>query len=107
MLTATQISAALKDSLSEGYALIIVSGMEWHRQSSGEVTRLLVKDDGRLIGGTLGKKGLDEIAARYARALAADEKEEIVVARAGDFEATPGFPACDWCPYRRICPSAP
>jgi DNA helicase-2/ATP-dependent DNA helicase PcrA len=27
--------------------------------------------------------------------------------RAGDFEATPGYPACDWCPYRRICPSAP
>jgi len=27
--------------------------------------------------------------------------------RAGDFEATPGYPACDWCPYRRICPAAP
>ena len=27
--------------------------------------------------------------------------------RAGAFEATPGFPACDWCPYRRICPAAP
>ncbi len=27
--------------------------------------------------------------------------------RAGNFEATPGFPACDWCPYRRICPAAP
>ena len=26
--------------------------------------------------------------------------------RAGAFEATPGFPACDWCPYRRICPAA-
>jgi RecB family exonuclease len=26
--------------------------------------------------------------------------------RAADFEATPGFPACDWCPYRRICPAA-
>jgi len=26
--------------------------------------------------------------------------------RSGDFEATPGFPACDWCPYRRICPAA-
>ena len=22
------------------------------------------------------------------------------------FDATPGFPACDWCPYRRICPAA-
>jgi len=27
--------------------------------------------------------------------------------RAGAFEATPGYPACDWCPYRRICPAAP
>ena len=27
--------------------------------------------------------------------------------RAGDFAATPGYPACDWCPYRRICPAAP
>jgi DNA helicase-2/ATP-dependent DNA helicase PcrA len=26
--------------------------------------------------------------------------------RAAAFEATPGFPACDWCPYRRICPAA-
>jgi RecB family exonuclease len=26
--------------------------------------------------------------------------------RAGAFQATPGYPACQWCPYRRICPSA-
>ena len=26
--------------------------------------------------------------------------------RAGDFDATPGYPACDWCPYRRICTDA-
>jgi DNA helicase-2/ATP-dependent DNA helicase PcrA len=26
--------------------------------------------------------------------------------RAGDFDATPGYPACDWCPYRRMCPAA-
>jgi DNA helicase-2/ATP-dependent DNA helicase PcrA len=25
---------------------------------------------------------------------------------AGRFEATPGYPACEWCPYRRVCPSA-
>jgi len=25
--------------------------------------------------------------------------------RAEAFEATPGYPACDWCPYRRICPA--
>ncbi len=27
--------------------------------------------------------------------------------RAAGFEASPGYPACDWCPYRRICPAAP
>lgn len=26
--------------------------------------------------------------------------------RAAEFTATPGYPACQWCPYRRICPSA-
>jgi DNA helicase-2/ATP-dependent DNA helicase PcrA len=26
--------------------------------------------------------------------------------RAGDLEATPGYPACEWCPYRRMCPAA-
>jgi ATP-dependent DNA helicase UvrD/PcrA len=26
--------------------------------------------------------------------------------RAEEFDATPGFPACDWCPYRRMCPAA-
>jgi hypothetical protein len=26
--------------------------------------------------------------------------------RAAAFEATPGYPACAWCPYRRICPAA-
>lgn len=26
--------------------------------------------------------------------------------RSGRFEAAPGYPACEWCPYRRICPSA-
>jgi DNA helicase-2/ATP-dependent DNA helicase PcrA len=26
--------------------------------------------------------------------------------RAGEFGVTPGYPACDWCPYRRICPAA-
>jgi RecB family exonuclease len=26
--------------------------------------------------------------------------------RRGAFDATPGYPACAWCPFRRICPSA-
>lgn len=26
--------------------------------------------------------------------------------KAAEFDATPGYPACEWCPYRRICPAA-
>jgi CRISPR/Cas system-associated exonuclease Cas4 (RecB family) len=26
--------------------------------------------------------------------------------RAEAFDASPGYPACEWCPYRRICPAA-
>ncbi len=25
--------------------------------------------------------------------------------RGGDFVATPGFKTCEWCDYRRVCPS--
>ncbi len=37
-------------------------------------------------------------------------REKLVAAatgiRAAEFGATPGYPACDWCPYRRMCPAA-
>jgi DNA helicase-2/ATP-dependent DNA helicase PcrA len=38
----------------------------------------------------------------------AQEKVALVASgiRAAAFEATPGYPACDWCPYRRICPAS-
>jgi DNA helicase-2/ATP-dependent DNA helicase PcrA len=26
--------------------------------------------------------------------------------RSKQFDATPGYPACDWCPYQRICPAS-
>ena len=44
------------------------------------------------------QRKLDGAAAKVERAAAG--------IRSGDFEATPGYPACDWCPYRRICPAA-
>jgi len=57
-----------------------------------------------LEGGVVGRvtptrRKLDGAVAKVERAA-----EGI---RAGDFRATPGYPACDWCPYRRICPAAP
>ena len=56
-----------------------------------------------LEGDTIGtvvptERQLDAVRGKVAYAAAG--------IRAGEFEATPGYPACDWCPYRRICPSA-
>ena len=45
------------------------------------------------------ERQLDGARAKVAKAAAG--------IRAGEFEATPGYPACDWCPYRRICPASP
>ena len=81
MLSATEISSALKQSLVDGEALCIVSVMEADGSRATRVARLLVKEGGALIGGSLGDKALDEIAARYAVALMKDERQEIAVAR--------------------------
>ena len=55
--------------------------------------------EGDVIGRvTPTEKQLDRAKAKVARAAAGIRK--------GEFEASPGFPACDWCPYRRICPAS-
>jgi xanthine dehydrogenase accessory factor len=81
MLSAIEISSALKQSLSEGAALCVVSLMEMNGRSAPAIERLLVKDGGALAGGALGDLALDEAAARHAVELMADERQEIVVAR--------------------------
>jgi xanthine dehydrogenase accessory factor len=81
MLSATEISSALKQSLADGEALGIVSLMETDGSPATRVARLLVKEGGALIGGSLGDKAIDEIASRYAVALMKDERQEIAVAR--------------------------
>jgi xanthine dehydrogenase accessory factor len=85
MLNAAEISSALKRSLDEGLSLAIVSLME--RDGRPERARLLVEEGGKIIGGTLGDRALDEIAARHASELIADEREEIRVAQCGDLIA--------------------
>jgi len=87
MLSATEISSALKQSLSEGVAICVVSLMEAKGQSTPVIERLLVKEGGALLGGALGARALDEVAARYAVGLIADERQEIVVARLEDLVA--------------------
>ena len=57
-----------------------------------------------LEGGVVGQVAPTERQLDGARAKV--EKAATGI-RAGDFRATPGYPACDWCPYRRICPAAP
>jgi xanthine dehydrogenase accessory factor len=80
MLTAIEISAALQDALNAGRALAIVALMTQGDARLSSSARLLVTEDGRLLGGTLGDTELDELAARYALNLIADERQEIVVA---------------------------
>ena len=81
MLSAIEISSALKQSLSEGTALCVVSLMEVDGRSAPAIERLLVKEGAAFAGGTLGDRALDEVAARHAVGLMADERQEIVVAR--------------------------
>lgn len=88
MLSATEISSALKQSLADGEALCIVSLMEMDGLPVAQTARLLVRDGGALIGGSLGGRALDEIAARHAVALMKDERQEIVVAPVGEIITT-------------------
>jgi xanthine dehydrogenase accessory factor len=88
MLSATEISLALKQSLADGEALCIVSLMETDGASVAQTARLLVKEGGALIGGSLGDRALDEIAARHAAPLMGDDRQEIVVARLGHLAAS-------------------
>lgn len=94
MLTATEISTALAASLGAGCALAIVTLMERDHEPLPQLTRLLVAEDGRLLGGTLGDQELDEVAARHALGLIADERQELVVARLDEL-AAPTAPEFD------------
>ncbi len=77
MLTAAEIGIWLRRSLDEGRSLAIVSLVELEGKPPMEVARLLVREDGVTMGGTLGDGALDELAARHALTLMADETQEI------------------------------
>ncbi len=87
MLTAAEISSALKRSLDEGHSLAIITLMEGEAASARRNARLLVEEGGEIRGGTLGDRELDQIAARHAHELIGDEKEEISVAKCSDLIA--------------------
>jgi xanthine dehydrogenase accessory factor len=54
--------------------------METDVRTATRVARLLVKEGGATAGGSLGDRGLDEVAARHAATLMTDERQEIAVA---------------------------
>jgi xanthine dehydrogenase accessory factor len=87
MLSATEISSALKQSLADGEAMCVVSLMDTDGQPASHIARLLVKEGGAIAGGSLGDRALDEIAARHAIALMKDERQEIAVARLSELGA--------------------
>jgi xanthine dehydrogenase accessory factor len=87
MLTAAEISSVLKRSLDEGLSLAIITLMEREASPASRSMRLLVEEGGKIIGGTLADRALDEIAARYAIELIADDREEIRVADYSDLIA--------------------
>lgn len=87
MLSATEISSALKQSLADGEALCVVSLMETDGRPATQIARLLVREGGASLGGSLGDKALDELAARHAVELMGDERQEIVVARLTELAA--------------------
>ena len=80
MLSATEISSALKQALADGEAMCVVSLMERDGRPATRVSRLLVEEGGAVAGGSLGDLAIDEVAARHAVALMIDERQEIAVA---------------------------
>jgi len=81
MLSATEISSALKQALADGKAMCVVSLMETDGRPATRVSRLLVEEGGAIAGGSLGDRALDDVAASRAVALMTDERQEIAVAR--------------------------
>lgn len=79
IITAAEIAAALDRARFEGRALIIVTRLA-DGAANTQLPRLLVDEDGCIMGGALGSRACEEIAARYARFVAADDRLEITVA---------------------------
>ncbi|MBL8168840.1 MAG: XdhC family protein [Acidobacteria bacterium] len=84
MLTAQEISTAITESLVAGRPLALVSLLEASGQVLAQTPRLLVADPGLFVGGSLGDEALEQLAARHASKLLADDRQEIVVVSVAD-----------------------
>ncbi len=82
MLTPAEISATINRTFANGQALAIVSIVA---QAAEKTIRLLVAEDGAIVGGTLGLGQLvDASATEQALLLIADERQEIVTQNVGE-----------------------
>src|SRR5262245_53550673 len=89
-LAAEQIAALLAEARSEGRSLALVSLMKQNETPADRTPHLVVDESGKLLGGTLGDAELNELAARQAVALIADERAEIVVNKLDELNARAG-----------------
>lgn len=90
LLTAGQIAALLIEARSDGRSLALVSLMTQGEQPRDLAPHLVVDESGKLLGGTLSDAELNELAARQAVALIADERAEIVVNRLDELNVRAG-----------------
>lgn len=88
ILTATEISTAIRNSNGEGRSLAIVSTMAAAADSSRAAGRLLVEEGSGAVAGTLGHPAVDLAASFHALRLIADDRQEIAVFTLG--EISPG-----------------
>ncbi|HZS04855.1 MAG TPA: XdhC family protein [Blastocatellia bacterium] len=102
MLTAKDISLRLRQSREEGRPLAIISLVEQAEKPAVETLRLLVTDGGTVAGGTLGSPELDEVAARHALRLIADEQQEIATARLSELIASQNPAELDGTIIKRV-----
>lgn len=90
MLTAAEISQAIKRTLDEGRALAVVSLIESGGRTPERVARLLVDESGATVGGSLGDvpglsaAELEWLAVRHTLKLMADDRQEIVTTDLSD-----------------------
>lgn len=91
-----------RDEQMSTYALALARGAV-RDPVSGEVLppasklTLYFTESDRVLSTTRSPEQLEEFAAKLV--------EVAGRTRGGDFAATPGFKICEWCDYRRVCPS--
>lgn len=80
-LTAEKIAKLLGEAKQAGRSLALVSLLAQGATAARQTPHLVIDEQGKLLGGTLNDADLNELAARQAIALLADERTEIVVKR--------------------------